>query len=1459
MSLAACATGVSDDPPTPAPPAPPPPPPPAPPPDTPWATSTRTPGTCAALGTCGVEANGSPIPCAANVPASPLDPLAASILASTCPGLVSADPAAPGLACCDAAQVAWLSARLAEASSYIGACPACDAGLRHLWCGVVCGPDQALSWNVSAPLDHPPGNGTTGAGTAAATVWLAPKAAAGLHEACRGVRLGGLPALASLTGGPVSGGAGGWLSTWAANKSSSTHPASPAGGAVLTFVTNPPPPEAVNATAFTLDAEPCTGCGCAACPSAPTTPGGNASTCPAPPSRPPPRPTGCVPLGLGHTRVTCGGLSAAGMVAALAFFFPALASALATAGTPWPPAPRAAGGGGAEPLLGAWAGPPAPPGPPVEAALAAWLARRAIAAADTPWTVVAGAAAFLAVSSLGALFSPSARSVAGLATIGSRAAGLMYEPSPGSRAAKDAAVVEGTFGRAGSVRMLRLALSAVGVPAPKKGGATTSAFSAPALAALFDIHAALSNITAPADALPAPGATPATLRWSDVCARAGSGASPSTSSLPCSQIATPLQWWGLNRTAFDEDVASLGNATTGAPPHGAACADGGWAVPDSGCGPAALDPLTVLGWPDSGDPAANPSSAATVLFVDLSLDGSTPDAASKAAVWEAAVIAAVTTPGGAAAAAAATPLGALAAKAGLVLTLEAERSLGDELAREAFQHRRLHRLGIAGALLAAFWGASLSRRRLGAPPADLLITSRLGLGIATLAAATASGIAGAGLAGWAGVEASAAPFVLASLPVLALATCGDGCVFLVAAFDAAPPALSIRSRLASAFTTVGPALAATTAAQVLALSSVAAFGAPAARGAAAAGALTCACGFFFLVTTFPAALAADARRAAGRRADLAPYVVVPPGPGSDPATTRRDAGDVWGWGDEEGSEDEDGEGTDAGTEGTRGARPQRSAPPPAADTAWAGALPGLTALASLDAPSRLSSPGARAGIAAAAVALLGIAAAALPGTRPGHDPVDALPPSSYLRQYRGLASATRRVGPPLQVVLPGLALTPAAFKAVCGRAPGCAPTSLLSSLAAAAATPDAAAGTYIGAPPEAWVDAFLAWADPAAPGCCSVVTTSGDRCVDGLTGSADCTSCFAPVTGSASAWPVLDADAVAAKLPWFLDSPPQPPGCAVGGAGFKGDLGPLLASPGGSPLLTSRLRTRHTPLRSPSDLTRALEATRATVDAAAVRAGVPAFAWARWHGVAEREARVGKALVRGVLSATLAVAGGVLAVLGCPRTAGVSACATAATGVLALAALRLAGAPLNAASAGAVCVAAAALAGPAIHLCAAYARSSGASEEEAGALYHDLGRVRVAGALGDVGAAVLVGSLASKLAAVLALSFAGSRAASTPLARALVACACVSAFISLALLPAVVLPLAGPDHRQGPGGLSSSRRRLHREGGGNRAAPRSPAPPAPVSDQASVWPADDSAAGGWPADDTGTPPPEAQG
>ena len=1399
------------------------------------------------------------------MPAAPLDPLAASLLAGACPGFGATGTDATALACCDAAQVAWLVARLAEASSYVGACPACDAGLRALWCGLVCGPDQARAWNVTAPLDWPQGNGTAAPGVAAATVWLAPKAAAALHEACRGVIVtgSGVPALVDLTGGPLAAGAGGWLNAWggrhnsSADPAPSTRPASPAGAALLTFVTNPPPAEAVNATAFTWEVAGCGGaCGCADCPTAPTVPGANATTCPAPLPRPQPPPTGCVPLGLGHTRVTCGGLAAAGTVAGLAFFFPALASALATAGTPWPPAVHSGGGGGAEPLLGAWSGPPAPLGPAVEATLAAWLARRAAAAADTPRGVVAGAALFLAASSLGALFSPPARSAAGLATIGQRAATLMYAPSPGSRAAREAAVVEAAWGGGGSVRKLRLALAVDPPQAPTRGAAPPRpprALTAPALAALFDIHAAIANnisVPAPGDALaPPPPAGPSNLSWADVCARGGPPPAPCLT-------ASPLLWWGLNRSRFDEDVAAAPNATLAGPPppHGGACADGAWAgAPGSGCGHAPLDPLTVLGWPDAagdgggdGPPPAvaqPPSARATVLFAEYALDGSSPAAAGRAAAWEAAVLAAATSPGGSRAASAATPLGRIASAAGCSLTLEAERSLGDELAREAFQHRRLHRLGLAGALMASFWAASLSRRRLGAPPVDLLVTARAGLGLVVVGVCGAAGAAGAGLAGWAGVEASAAPFVLASLPVLALATVGEGAAFLVAAFDAAPPAASVRARLGTALTAAGPPQAAATAATVLTLSFLAAVGPPAARGAAAAGALTVAAGFGFLVTAFAAALAADARRAAARRADLAPCVVVPAGDGS--ATTAA-AGEAWAWGESEDEEEDggggDGEGTDAGTEGTGLARARRrEAGVATPDAAWAGALPGLTAVATLDAPPRLSSPGARAGIAAAFVALLGVCAAALPGARLGHDPVDALPPSSYVRAHRGVATATRRVGPPLDVVITGL--TPAGLPAVCGRAPGCAPTSLVSAIAAAAATPESAAGSFIGAPPAAWVDAFLAWADPAAPGCCSLAAATGDRCEGGgLVGGADCEPCFASSASAnaTAAWPALDPGAISEKLAWFLASPPSPPACAVGGDAFRGDL------PGVGTLATSRLRTHHTPLRSPADMVLALARTRAVVDAAAARAGITSFAWARWHGVAEREGGAARAAVRGVVAAASAVALAALALLGCPRTAGVGAGATAATAILALAALRLAGSPLDTASAGAAAVAAAALAGPALHLCAAYGRASGASPTGEG--FHDVGRARVAGALAAVGAPVLLGSLASKVAAVSALALAGSRTARTPLAAALVACACASAFVSCAVLPAVVLPLCGPAHRQAPGGPLP--RRARRQGGWTGAAA---APPAALTDPASVWPADDAA---WPADDTGTPPPE---
>lgn len=113
----------------------------------------RQPGLCSlGNGSCGRKGGifGSELPCAANVPAKPIDETLRTSLTQVC-GLDFAS--AHDAACCNADQLDTLSTNLQQAQAFIALCPACSKSFTAFYCSFTCSPEQSQFVTVSEVQD----------------------------------------------------------------------------------------------------------------------------------------------------------------------------------------------------------------------------------------------------------------------------------------------------------------------------------------------------------------------------------------------------------------------------------------------------------------------------------------------------------------------------------------------------------------------------------------------------------------------------------------------------------------------------------------------------------------------------------------------------------------------------------------------------------------------------------------------------------------------------------------------------------------------------------------------------------------------------------------------------------------------------------------------------------------------------------------------------------------------------------------------------------------------------------------------------------------------------------------------------------------------------------------------------------------------------------------------------------
>lgn len=115
--------------------------------DSEWRTQIHQGGYCALYGSCGENENGSPLPCAMNIEAQPIDSYIAQTIAQDCP-LLWPTVRDKNAACCDRLSLDTTLALVKLSEQLLNSCPACYTNFVNMWCTLSCSPDQATFSDV---------------------------------------------------------------------------------------------------------------------------------------------------------------------------------------------------------------------------------------------------------------------------------------------------------------------------------------------------------------------------------------------------------------------------------------------------------------------------------------------------------------------------------------------------------------------------------------------------------------------------------------------------------------------------------------------------------------------------------------------------------------------------------------------------------------------------------------------------------------------------------------------------------------------------------------------------------------------------------------------------------------------------------------------------------------------------------------------------------------------------------------------------------------------------------------------------------------------------------------------------------------------------------------------------------------------------------------------------------------
>eukprot|EP00798_Chlamydomonas_sp_ICE-L_P025324 gene25325-10979_t len=155
-------------------------------------------GYCAMAGVCGSRSDGDDLPCASNVAATGPDPDLATQLQSVCPTLWAQHGGQGGKYCCSAKQVANIGRSTQKVAPFVIGCPACFHNFIHFWCVLSCSSDQATFTNVTAVNSSGDGLQVT-----EVDYWVDPDFGDHFFDSCKDVKFGAAntPAMSFIGGG----------------------------------------------------------------------------------------------------------------------------------------------------------------------------------------------------------------------------------------------------------------------------------------------------------------------------------------------------------------------------------------------------------------------------------------------------------------------------------------------------------------------------------------------------------------------------------------------------------------------------------------------------------------------------------------------------------------------------------------------------------------------------------------------------------------------------------------------------------------------------------------------------------------------------------------------------------------------------------------------------------------------------------------------------------------------------------------------------------------------------------------------------------------------------------------------------------------------------------------------------------------------------------------------------------
>lgn len=1130
-----------------------------------WHTARHEEGYCAMRGICGQRADKDVLNCPVNIPAPAPDPDLASRLQRTCPTLWSEQGGPQGRYCCTSDQVDKIQRDTAMAITFLIGCPACYHNFVHLWCVLVCSPDQSLWTNVVSVQKAASNNATV---VKEVEYWVAETFANTFYDSCKDVKFGALNLRAMTFVGGGATNAQQWLEFLGAVKDTRVPPVgSPF--QMYFHIQDEAPPEVPSVAPLENPlptcGDPAFRCSCADCPSAP-----GCKPPPPPPKRPPPCRVG---------RMLCGDFALLVVYTAVVVAAGACFSRLGLKGPRQAPQLRTASGA-FTPLLGVGTddingsspyqdipveeevvdqhgfvhlhqgGHDEHKYPKIEATLMRWFSRHGLYTARQPVLVL----------------------MVGLLVVGACMLGLvrfsvMTDPEklwvgPTSEAARDKHEFDLDFGPFYRVEQMIVTTTPKSLsPFPPTPGGLPPIVTNDNIEIMFDIQQLVDDIKAP---YVAPDGSMSNVTLQDICYK------PFSDNI-CA-IQSVLQYWQMNRELYRSEQAKSPRVVRMTPDY---CFTH-WSTQCRSAFESPMDPHVVLGgFPNDAD-QFNYTSSSTSFVVTYPVD-SRPELVDHARAWEQEFIRVMR-----------TAVETLVGKANLTVSFSAESSVQRELERESTTDAVV--VGASYLVMLAYISVALAVIPRGgeASCALMAVTSRCTLGLVGVSIVALSVAGALGLMSLLGYWSTL--IIMEVIPFLVLAVGVDNMFVLAHAAARQDPNLPLDLRISQALAVAGPSITLAASCETLAFLLGAITPMPAVRNFSLCAALAVLLDFILQVTMFVAFLSLDLKRMEAGRLDLAPCITAQQickltGKGKTLSPQEeRDYGGLNGL-------EEDGEEVP---------RLEASFKVPLSGVSLQGALQWY--MEHVHAPW-LMKGAVQLGVLLLTLTGLFLSFSAIPKLTVGLDQAVALPRDSYLQKYYKDVMSYLRVGPPLYFVVRNLNLDPTLqdndVNRVCSVA-GCQQDSLMTRISQAAQVPSV---SYIATPAASWLDDFLSWTNPALPHCCRYHPREQDPtycpppdqppCSTSTAACKDCQICITYWEGGRP-----NISQYQQLLPWFLKAKPSAQ-CSKGGAGAYNDaiMGDDKDYSGVAGLRdgvvkSSSFRTYYTPLNHQSDFINAMKAVK---------------------------------------------------------------------------------------------------------------------------------------------------------------------------------------------------------------------------------------------------------------------------